>query len=138
MLIADVRSQHLRHLFLALRTKPAQLRRKTDKPRPLAPRTIRSIYSAVSALFRDADLEGVIEQTPAILKRETLPKVRDADPLWRAKALFSAAEVESLISDPRIPEDRRMFYALLFLACCRFGEGAALRWRVLEPAQPLA
>ncbi len=137
MLLVDVRPRHLRDVIHALRIKPAQLRSETDKPRLLAPRTIRSIYSAVSALFRDAALEGLIEQSPAILRRETLPKIRDADPLWRQGALFTAGEVESLISDSRIPVDRRVFYALLFLAGCRFGEAAALRWRVLEEAKPL-
>lgn len=137
MLLADVRPRHLRTLIQALRLKAAKLRSLEDAPRKLAPRTIRSVYSAASAMFRDAALEGLIEHSPAILRRETLPKVRDANPTWRQSALFTAGEAESLISDPRIPEDRRIFYALLFLAGCRFGEAAALRWRALEEAEPL-
>lgn len=107
--------------------------------KPLAPRTIRNVYSVCSALFRDAATEGLIEQTPCILSRAQLPKVKDADPTWRATAIFLPAEVESLISDERIPRDRRVCYALYFLGCTRFGDMSALHWRAYDPNRaPLA
>jgi integrase len=48
-------------------------------------------------------------------------------------------EVERLISDPAIPPERRVQYALKAIAGLRHGEVAALRWRELDyTAEPLA
>lgn len=64
-------------------------------------------------------------------------KVIDKDPTWRAGAVFTRGELEQLISDDRLPPDRRVLWALLGLAGLRFGEAAALRFRhydaTLEP-----
>jgi excisionase family DNA binding protein len=46
----------------------------------------------------------------------------------RATAAFSKEERVTTLTAP-IPEDRRTCYAILFLACFRLGEPAALRWR---------
>lgn len=54
--------------------------------------------------------------------------VKDARTGWRATAVFSRAEFEELISDPRVRWDRRVVHALLFLAGLRHGEAARLRW----------
>jgi hypothetical protein len=57
---------------------------------------------------------------------------------WRNTAVFAHEEVEQLISDPRIPLDRQMVYALELLAGGRTGEAAALRWWHYDPtAMPL-
>ncbi len=62
----------------------------------------------------------------------------DKDPEWRATAIFTREEVETLISHPEIPLDRRIVYALELLAGVRTGEAAALRWRHYDPTkQPL-
>lgn len=58
-----------------------------------------------------------------------LPKNVDKDPAWRTTAIFTRAEVVSLISDVRIPEPRRILHALKGLAALRHGEAAGLRWR---------
>jgi hypothetical protein len=53
-------------------------------------------------------------------------------------AIYSRKEMVQLISDQRIPDDRRMFIGLLFLAGIRFGEAAAFRWHHYDPhAEPL-
>jgi hypothetical protein len=52
----------------------------------------------------------------------------DKDPAWRATAIYTREEVERLILDSRIPEDRRLLYALKGLAGLRHGEAAGLRW----------
>jgi hypothetical protein len=55
-----------------------------------------------------------------------LPPKEDKDPLWRAGAVFTQAEVEQLIGDERVPEDRRVPYAVLFQlrgVGSRFGYG---------------
>ncbi len=106
--------------------------------RTLAPRTIYSDYSVVSALFRDACLDDLLTSTPCMLKKRQLgPKV-DKDPEWRSKAQFTTTEVRRLISDDRIPMDRRVFYALEALAGLRLGEVSGLLWRNcgVQPEHP--
>jgi integrase len=118
--LADVRSRHIVDLFRRIRT---------STERPVAQRTVYNIYSVVSALFRDAKLEDQIEQTPCELTSRQLGPLADKDPEWRPEAVFTRDEVEMFISDPRIPVDRQMVYALEFLAGLRHGEMSGLRWR---------
>ena len=59
-------------------------------------------------MFIDARMERLIVANPSELPRDALPKKRDKDPLWRSSAHSSREEVELLISDERIPWDRRM------------------------------
>jgi integrase len=129
MKIADIRTRHIIDLFHRIRS---------NKERPVAQRTVYSIYSTVSALFRDAKLADKIEQTPCCLDERQLGPLVDKDPEWRATAIFTRDEVETLISHPEIPLDRRIVYALELLAGVRTGEAAALRWRHYDPTkQPL-
>ena len=83
-------------------------------------------------MFEDAVAEELIESNPCTLGRGELPKKADKDPTWRAQAVFTRDEVEQLFSDDAIPEQRRVLYALLFLAGLRIGEAAALRWRAYD------
>lgn len=95
----------------------------------LANRTVRNIYSVLAAVFRDARIAGHVNQTPCILTDAQLGPVTDKDPEWRASALFSRREVETMIGNARIPLDRQVVYAFGLLGGLRPGEGAALRWR---------
>ena len=95
----------------------------------LASRTVRNIYSTLAAAMRDAAIAGKITVSPCILTETQLGPIVDKDPEWRAGALFTRKEVIAMISDRRIPLDRRVVYALGLLAGLRPGEGAALRWR---------
>jgi hypothetical protein len=63
LVLADVRARHVVDLFHKLRT---------DRERNLAQRTIYNIYTVVSAMFRDAKLADLIEQTPCILDERQL------------------------------------------------------------------
>jgi integrase len=144
--VADVKAGDIKRLVMALEKKKATrpgldangnpARVKTA--RTLAPRTVRNAYAVVSALFRDAVIDGLIAASPCVLYGAHLPAARDKNPEWRDSAVFELWEVALLIADPRIPRDRRVLYALMFLGCCRFGEASALRWRHYDPkAQPL-
>ena len=89
-------------------------------------------------LFRDAALEEVISATPCILRKTEIGEIRDKVPGWRRGAVFTREEAETLISDDRLPLDRRIFYAILVLAGVRHGEVAGLRWEHLDlGAEPL-
>jgi hypothetical protein len=91
--LAEVRALHVADLFHKLRP---------DRERNLAQRTISNIYTVVSALFRDAELADLIEQSPCILDERQLGPLVDKDPEWRNAAVFARDEVETIISDARI------------------------------------
>ncbi len=101
--------------------------------RALAPRTVRHIYFTMHAMFRKA-VPRVIDVNPCSIDTDDLPSKIDKDPEWRATAVFSKDELVTVLTAPKIPDDRRACYALLFLAGLRFGESAALRWRHYDPA----
>ena len=126
MPMEDVRPRHLRDMVLEMR-----------KDAVLAPRTIRKIYATVVTMFRTAVADELIPFSPCVLARGILPKNVDGDPSFRANAIFTREEVETLISDVRLLEDRRVVYALKVLAGLRHGEASGLRWRqcdrTLEP-----
>lgn len=89
-------------------------------------------------MFRDAAVADFIAATPCILSKHHLGTIRDKDPEWRATAVYSRGEVEALISDHRLPQDRRVQWGILALGGLRYGEVAGLRWRHLElDAKPL-
>lgn len=100
---------------------------KTGKGR-LAARTVRNAYAVFQRMCRDAVIDETIRATPCVLPTGALPEKRDKDPAWRATAIFTRAEVETLISDERVPWDRRVLYALLFLTGGRIGEACGRRW----------
>ena len=127
--LADIRTVDVAELVRALRFK-------SDPP--LAARTLRNVYNVLRAALRDAAIAGTIDVNPCTLTAAQLGQVRDRDPEWRAGAVFTRAEAEVLISDPRIPFDRRVWYGFGLLAGLRPGEIGALRWRHYEPAdEPL-
>jgi integrase len=118
----EIRVRHVRDLIDALRGSS------------LAPRTVRSIYGTLHKLFEDLVVDELVPSTPCVLTKDQLPHLRDKDPEWRARALFTREELERLISDRRIPHDRRVLNAIKLLTGVRFGEAAGLRWRDLDEA----
>lgn len=129
--LEDVRPRHIRDLVRALRAKDGT-------PERLAPRTIINIHGVMSTMFRDAVVEELIPANPCVLKHGELPEKVDKDPEWRDKATYLVEEVLALITDKRIPVERRVQYALKALAGLRHGEVAGLRFRHWEPGmQPL-
>lgn len=137
LLVADVHAKHLIDMITKIRTSPMPSN-NDDDPTPPSQRTVYNINATVAALFRDAKLAGVIDQSPAILTARQLGPKRDKDPEWRASAVFTRGEVEEIISTPKIPHDRRVAYALELLGGLRPGESSALRWRNYDAVkQPL-
>ncbi len=122
MLLREVRPRHVQEFVQGLKAKVG-----TDK-KQLAPRTVRHVYGALHTMFETAVADELIDANPCVLKRSALPKKVDKNPAWRSGAVFTRGEVEQMIADARVPEDRRVVYALTFLAGMRFGEAAALRW----------
>jgi len=103
-----------------------------------APRTVRNVYAVIKAMIRDARISDVLTvDDPCILTHRQLGRVRDAQQEWRPTARFAATELAALISDDRIPQDRRVWYGLLGLGMLRTGEAAGLRWARVQRGEPL-
>ena len=128
MAIADVRPRHVRAFVNHLKTAVS-----AETGDALAPRTIRHIYFTLRQMMREAAADEVIPLDPCHLKAGELPKKRDKTPGARALGDLSPDEVTHLLTDPRVPEDRRVQYALEFLTGSRPGEIAARRWRDWHP-----
>lgn len=122
MLLVEVRPWHIRDLVLHLRDLVDE-----DGQPQLASKTIREIASVLSTMFKSAVFEELIASNPVVLEKGVRPKKQDKDPAWRAQAIFTRAEIEQLISDERIPEDRRVIYALKFF-CGRHTEILSSTW----------
>ncbi len=104
----------------------------------MAPKSVHNAYSSLSAFFRDACFADLLQASPCILTKRQLGPKEPKDPEFRSSAIFTRAEFEQLISDDRIPMDRRVLYALAGLAGLRHGEAAGLRFRnCATPAEPL-
>lgn len=100
----------------------------------LSPKTIRNVYAVTQALFRDAEIAGVIDRAPAKLTRHQLPAVPERDPTEAAASIYPLAELEALIGDWRVPLDRQVVYALAGICGCRHGEIAAALVRHVDAA----
>ena len=119
VLLADVTREHV---GMVMASVMAKVRAKV-----LAPRTARHVYAELKATFNEA--KKFLPINPCDFAAADLPQNVDEDPAWRRTAVFSAGEMTMLLSDPRIPVDRRVFWALTFLGAGeRFGEGAAQTW----------
>lgn len=123
--LAELRPTHVRDMMDCLRGSH------------LSPRSQLHVYSTLSTMLRRAMRDELLTMNPCCLDRHELPKKVDARAGWREDAVFSRDEVAQLISDPRIPEDRRVVYGLLCLAGMRIGEVIALRWFDWQAREPL-
>ena len=147
MLLTDVKRVHIRELMLGVRATPKKLQpiAASNDNAPTAPalyasRSVLHIYRTLATAFTDAVLDGILLASPCTLRtrKGELPVKRDADAKWRSEAVYSRDEAEQLISDKRIPDDRRVYYAFGLLAGLRSSEITARRWRDYDvSASPL-
>jgi len=133
--VAEVRPRHAYQLIEAMARIPSK------RGGVLAPRTVRSAYFTTRQVFQHLVLQEVIPGNPMTVEkgdRSPLPRVKDKIPGWRQTAVFTASEVETLISDERIPVHRRIAYAVEFLTGLRTGQVSALKWGDYDTSmQPL-
>jgi integrase len=119
--LTEIGTRHVRELVHALPSRQGRFGN-------LAPRTVRHVYDALKSVLEAAHADELITTTPWVILRTDLPRQKDKREDWREGALYTREECEALITDERIPEDRRTLYCLLWLAGLRFGEASALRW----------
>lgn len=119
----------------------AELRRKiSGRGKPLSKNYMRNIDARLVTFFADMEQRGRIPRTPyAGLRKSQRLKRAMRHEITANKRVFTRKEIEALIYDDRIADDRRVFYALQFFTGTRFGEAAGLRWFDLEHEhEPLA
>ena len=87
---------------------------------------IRKIASTVRALFKEAVRQEILAHSPCNWDDSDLPEMEANNRVIGSG--FELEQVKALISDPRVPEDRRTLYALEFLTGMRTGEAAARTW----------
>lgn len=92
-------------------------------------RTVHNVANTVRALFKAAAKRDLIPLSPCVWDASDLPPRDEAKDLDRLEDGFGADEVARIIRDRRIPEDRRVLYAIEFLTGMRMGEAAIRRWR---------
>lgn len=98
----------------------------------LNPRYVRKIARSVRMLFKDGLKRGLLSRNPCAWDASDLPDASTSS--RKVGEGFLTEQVERLIYDERIGEDRRMLYALEFLTGMRTGEAAARTWQDWEPS----
>ncbi len=133
----QIRPRHLVELFEQLREKAVARKYADGTAHKLSARSLYNVYGTVQSLFRDARIEDLLLDSPCILTKYQLGEKVDANPEWRASAIYTRAELLLLLTDARVPEDRRVLYGLEGVGGLRHGEAAGLRFRHLLPGEPL-
>lgn len=129
MPLDQVRPPHVAMWARGLRTKASKM------GGTLAPATVRAIVHTAKKMFLAAVFEGLVAASPCTLPPGTLPRSGDKVPGARAGWRFAREDIERLISNRAIPEDRRVLYALFALTGMRCGEVVVLRWRDWDAAR---
>ncbi len=103
--------------------------------RSLAPKSVCNVHGVLSVVLERARFDELIADNPA----KRMPAgVRPENRRTRERGAWRRDEVETLISSPAIPEDRRVLYAISAFTGARLGEAAGMRWRDIDTkAAPL-
>jgi integrase len=126
MLAVELRPKDVVAMLEKLKLRPSR------KGGLLASSTIRSTFALVRQVFDWAVLNEHVPANPVVVQNGVVPPKKDKDPTWRGRARFSREESEGLITDPRIPLQRRVSYAIALLTGLRVGEASALTWEDYE------
>ena len=102
--------------------EPDEQRRRANGK--LGEKSVHNLKGVLSSVFSLAVFEGVADRNPcAQIPRGKLPKIGK-----QKRPLYNREEARALMTDARIPSDRRMFHTLQGLTGLRVGEVAGLRW----------
>ena len=124
MRLEELRPRHIADWVRTLRTTTR-----------LSAKSIRNVHGVLSSMLSRARFDELLTDNPA---KDLPPGVLPDNERVRNVAAFSRDEIERLIADPRIPEDRRTLYAIAAFTGARLGEICGMRWSdVDENAQPL-
>jgi len=111
--------------------------RELSDRRPADAPPVRALYMQLYRLFEDAVADGMLPANPCRSDR-AVPEGLKLDADRQLSNHFTRAELEQLISDPRVDRFRRCQWAVLALTGARIGEVLCLRVRHCDLArQPL-
>lgn len=141
--LEDLKPKHVRDLVRKLIALKKEIKdengQKIGEERKLGARTIHHIYNTLHNLYESAVIDELVVGNPVKVEPHELPKKVDKDPEWRGLATYMTSEIEQLISEPTIPVQRRVMYALKALAGLRHGEAASVCVRHVDRSlEPLA
>ncbi len=124
----EVKRTDIRRAVDAMRLATGQ--RGKAKGKPYAPMTVHRVYGVLRSMFQSALRDELIQVNPCSLqaRAQELPPRDDADSRWRQKAIFARQEVQQLLTDERVPEVRRVLYAITFFGGLRLGEAVGRPW----------
>lgn len=120
--VSEVTSANIVQLLNTVRTKLSDRCKK-----PLSKNTIRNVYANVNTMFNDAEQQGYTLRNPCHGVRKA-QRPRKATRAETQGPSYTPEQAAQLISDERIPFDRRVLFALQFFTGTRHGEAAGLRW----------
>jgi integrase len=112
--------------------EPDEQARKAN--RKLGEKSVHNLKGVLSSVFSLAVFEGLIDRNPcAQIPRGKLPRIGK-----QRRPLYDREEALTLMTDRRVPPDRRVFHTIQGLTGLRVGEVAGLRWRDYDcAAKPL-
>ena len=104
----------------------------------LSPSRTRNVVNTLSAFYEDARAEGWVKAAENIVRHPSVRKeVPEAGTVREEVVTLTLDAAQQLMGDERIPEHRRVRYAVGFLVGLRDGEIAGLRWSdVLDESPP--
>ena len=119
-----------RDLLLMIRELKRQ--KKADGTPRHADGSIVNILGVCSSVFELAILEGAIEHNPV----KHIPSRKRPKKRGKGGVPYRRHEAAALMTDPRIPADRRMLHTLQALTGMRIGEACGRRWRDYDRGTP--
>ncbi len=121
MLVVDIETHHVSEWI-------AWLKRQTGaRGRPLSDSYRTNVYANLASILGEAKRKGVVDRNACDgLQRHERP--RKANRGRTARGYYTGDALGILLGDPATPLNRRVSYAIMALAGCRFGEAAGLRW----------
>lgn len=94
------------------------------QPGVFGAKSVDNLRGTLSSVYSRAVFEGLIDVNPVkMIPRGELPKVGDNP--WPA---YEPTDVAALLSNERIPSDRRILYACAFFFAVRIGEACGFRF----------
>ena len=119
-----------RDLLLMIRDLKRQ--KKADGTPRHADGSIVNILGVCSSVFELAILEGAIEHNPV----KHIPSRKRPKKRGKGGVPYRLHEAVALMTDPRIPADRRTLHTLQALTGMRIGEACGRRWRDYDRETP--
>jgi integrase len=127
MKLWEVDDRHILSVITSVRGK------RKENGKPLAETTVKHVFTTMSTMFSDAVEDRLVISNPCRdVRKDKRPKRPKRAQTQRG--YHTGDQVEALLSDTRIPWDRRIFFAIRALTGMRTSEVIGLRWMDYDPS----